>query len=96
MAAGYFNGKIYLVGGYITRNVGSQSDTVWEYDPVANTFNTSRTNMPATLAGPGFGVINGHLYVAGGRDTNNTNLSTLYDYDIAADTWMRERICPVG
>jgi N-acetylneuraminic acid mutarotase len=86
MASGYFNGKIYLVGGYSTGNVDPSFGQVWEYDPVTNTFNTSRTSMPATLGGPGFGVINGHLYVAGGRDINNTNLSTLYDYDIATDT----------
>src|SRR2546429_7433959 len=52
--------------------------------------------MPATLGGPGFGVINGHLYVAGGRDINNTNLSTLYDYDIAADTWTQRANLPSG
>src|SRR5882724_584478 len=63
---------------------------------VRSTFNTSRTSMPATLGGPGFGVINGHLYVAGGRDINNTNLSTLYDYDIAADTWTQRANLPSG
>ena len=86
MASGYFNGKIYLVGGYNTGNVDPSFGQVWEYDPVANTFNTSRANMPATLGGPGFGIINGHMYVAGGRDLNNTNLNTLYDYNIAANT----------
>ena len=39
-------------------------------------------------------MINGHLYVAGGRDINNTNLSTLYDYDIAADTWTQRANLP--
>src|SRR2546429_7216566 len=52
--------------------------------------------MPATLGGPGFGVINGHLYVAGGRDINNTNLNTLYDYDIAADAWTQRANLPSG
>ena len=32
-------------------------------------------------------MINGHLYVAGGRDANNTVITTMWDYDIAADTW---------
>src|SRR5439155_16063163 len=68
MASGYFNGKIYLVGGYNSGNVDPSFGQVWEYDPVTNTFDTSRTDMPATLGGPGFGVVNGHLYVAGGRD----------------------------
>ncbi len=62
MASGYFNGKIYLVGGYSTGNVDPSFGQVWEYDPVANTFNTTRMSMPATLGGPGFGIINGHMY----------------------------------
>ena len=63
---------------------------------MANTFNTSRANMPATLGGPGFGIINGHMYVAGGRDLNNTNLNTLYDYNIATAVGRRGPLCPVG
>ena len=96
MASGYFNGKIYLVGGYNTGNVDPSFGQVWEYDPVANTFNTSRANMPATLGGPGFGIINGHMYVAGGRDLNNTNLNTLYDYNIATDSWTTGANMPGG
>ena len=63
---------------------------------MANTFNTSRMSMPATLGGPGFGIINGHIYIAGGRDINNTNLNTLYDYDIAADSWTARANMPSG
>ena len=96
MGSGYFNGKIYLVGGYSTGNVDPSFGQVWEYDPVANTFNTSRMSMPATLGGPGFGIINGHIYIAGGRDLNNTNLNTVYDYDIAANTWTTRATMPSG
>ena len=96
MGSGYFNGKIYLVGGYSTGNVDPSFGQVWEYDPVANTFNTSRMSMPATLGGPGFGIINGHIYIAGGRDLNNTNLNTVYDYDIGANTWTTRATMPSG
>ena len=96
MGSGHFNGKIYLVGGYTTGNVDPSFGQVWEYDPVANTFNTSRMSMPATLGGPGFGIINGHIYIAGGRNLANTNLNTLYDYDIAANTWTGRANMPSG
>jgi N-acetylneuraminic acid mutarotase len=85
MGSGYHNGKIYLVGGYSIGNVWF--DQVWEYDPVLNTWNTSRASMPITMGGPGFGIINGHIYIAGGRKYGSNNLNTLYDYDIAANTW---------
>ena len=96
MAAGYYNGKIYLAAGHTTVSQGSDSNAIWEYDPVANTWNTSRANMPASLGGPGYGIINGHLYVAGGRNMGSTNLNTLYDYDIAANTWTQRANLPTG
>ena len=96
MGSGYYNGKIYLVGGYTTGNVDPSFGQVWEYDPVANTWNTSRASMPITLGGPGFGIINGHIYIAGGRNINNTNLNTLYDYDIVADYWTQRANLPTG
>ena len=96
MASGYFNGKIYLVGGYRPVTVDPSFGQVWEYDPVLNTLNTTAHSMPATLGGPGFGIINGHIYVAGGRNINNTNLNTLYDYDIAADTWTQRANLPLA
>ena len=96
MGSGYFNGKIYLVGGYSTGNVDPSFGQVWEYDPVLNTWNTSRMSMPVTLGGPGFGIINGHMYIAGGRNLANTNLNTLYDYDIAANSWTARANMPAG
>ena len=96
MGSGYSNGKIYLVGGYTTGNVDPAFGQVWEYDTVANTWNTSRASMPVALGGPGSGIINGHLYIAGGRDINNTNYNTLYDYDIAANTWTARANLPNG
>ena len=91
MASGYnsANSKIYLIAGYNTGQVTSAQTQVWEYDPIANTFNTTRTPYPNAngTGGPGFGIINGHVYVAGGRDATNTVIALVYDYNIATDTW---------
>jgi N-acetylneuraminic acid mutarotase len=96
MASGYYNGKIYLVAGYNTGNVTGAKAQVWEYDPVANTFNTTRMPIPHAVGGPGFGIINGHLYVAGGRDASNTEIALVYDYDIAANTWTARASLPAA
>ena len=87
MASGYHNGKIYLVAGYSTGNVTPTESQVWEYDPVANTWDTSRLAIPHPIGGAGFGIINGHIYVAGGRDGVDVAYNGLWDYDIAANTW---------
>jgi hypothetical protein len=95
MAAGYnsANGKIYLVSGYNTGDVSSAQPNTWEYDPVADSF-TERAPIPHAIGGAASGVINGHLYVAGGRDATNTVVNLVWDYDIAADTWTQRTEMP--
>ena len=51
--------------------------------------------MPQALWGPGFGAINGKLYVAAGSD-GFTQLNALYIYDIASDTWTTGANVPVA
>ena len=91
MAAGYnsANGKIYLATGYNTGFVDSAQPNTWEYDPVADTWNdlTGTAPFPHPVGGAASGVINGHLYVAGGRDAANTIVNNTFDYDIAGNTW---------
>ena len=55
--------------------------------PSCNTYTTTRLAIPHPIGGAGFGIINGHFYVAGGRDGMTTNYNGLWDYDIAANTW---------
>jgi hypothetical protein len=90
-AGGYnsANGKIYLATGYNTGFVTSAQPNTWEYDPVANTWNdlTGTAPFPHPAGGPASGVINGHLYVAGGRDAANMVVNNTFDYDIVANTW---------
>ena len=64
---------------------GSETNTLWEYDPVTNTWNTSRASMPASLAWrrrlwQSLTVICTSLV---GATPITRDLNTLYDYDIA-------------
>ena len=95
MASGYnaANGKIYLVGGYNTKDLGSGQPDTWEYDPVAGTY-TNKTDFPELAGGYASGIIDGHLYVAGGRDGNDVSLNAVWDYNIAADTWTQKSNMP--
>ncbi len=86
MAAGYDNGTIYLVGGFSSEQATSAQAQVWAFDPAGGTF-TARLDMPQPLGGPGYAVVDGHLYVIGGRDGVTPARDQVYDYDIAANTW---------
>ena len=91
MASGYSpaNGKIYLVSGYNTGTPDSAQPDTWEYDPVADTF-TSKTDFPHPAGGFASGVINGKLYVAGGRDAADQIINLNWEYDPVADTWTQK------
>ena len=88
MASGAYNGKMYLIGGYSTGNVTPAFLQTWEYDVATDSW-TTKSPIPAAVGfgGAASGVLNGHIYVAGGRDANVTVINTLWDYDIATDTW---------
>src|SRR5262249_23331559 len=47
---------------------------------------TTLAPMPQPLLGPGFGAIDGKLYIAGGFN-GSVFLNTLYIYDISTGTW---------
>ncbi len=87
MGAGYYNGSIYLAGGYSTGNVTDAQTQLWRYDIASNTFNTSLAAVPAALGGSGNVILNGVLYLAGGRDASNTVVGSLYGYNIAGNSW---------
>src|SRR5207249_11539141 len=58
-------------------------NTVYELDPQAGTW-TERTAMPTGRSAGGTAVIDGKIYVAGGRPPRGNDFAV---YDPAADTW---------
>ncbi len=62
-AACTVNRIIYVIGGF--RRSGGTLSKVEAYDPVSDTF-TEKTSMPTPRMQPGFGVVNGKIYVIGG------------------------------
>jgi N-acetylneuraminic acid mutarotase len=95
MSAGYYNGKVYLVGGYSSGSVTPSYSQTWEYNVTANTW-TTKTSMPEGLGGAASAVVNGHLYVIGGRDGIIEARNQTYDYDIAHDSWSARANIPYG
>ena len=94
-AAAYYpgNGKIYVIGGF---NTSFLEDTeTYEYDPVANTWNTSRMPIPVAMGGPGYSIVGQFVYLAG--HWNGGAASTdHYRYDIVANTWASRAPVPVA
>ena len=96
MASGYnsANGKIYLVGGFDGPDPTDVQATTWEYDPAANTWSITRAAIPHAVRSAASGVINGHLYVAGGRDAADEVIGLTWDYTIATNMWTAKAAMP--
>jgi hypothetical protein len=81
-AIGYWNGKIYIAGGY---NGSGAINTLRSYDIATDAWSTL-ASMPQAVFLSGFGVINGKFYVASGN-SGSSEISNLQIYDIATNAW---------
>src|SRR6266513_2087929 len=87
------NGKIYVIGGFDGATFSEQSQT-WEYDPVTDTWDTSRAPIPVPMGGAGASIVGQNIYLAGGWNDGAGNTAH-YRYDIVANTWTATAPVPV-
>ena len=94
------NGKIYVFGG--VSSDGKILSTVEEYDPATNTW-TKKADMPTPRYVFSTSAVDGKIYAIGGMGgTNSINdvdvkiLSTVEEYDPAADTWTKKADAPMA
>lgn len=94
------NGRIHVVGG--RSPAGSQnsewrhhidSDEHWTYDPGANRWRTAAP-LPTPRNSSAGAVVNGILYVIGGRTVSDGNMTTVEVYDPLSDRWEHARPLP--
>lgn len=80
-------GKIYLIGGQTQADdlpgFDSYVDTVYELDPAVGQW-VAKAPMPTERSSGVVVVLDGLIYVAGGRPPHETDFAV---YDPAADTW---------
>src|SRR5438128_4235800 len=74
------NGEIYVIGGFDSSNI--EQGQVWEYDPCANTWNTSRTPDPQPQGASATSIVCENMYLAGGSGPTFTGDTFHYRYDI--------------
>src|SRR6267378_2778745 len=91
-----YKGKIYAFGGFVLPQSGPAAwvpiDNAWEYDPATNSWR-SRAALPTPRNHATAGVVNGKVYVIGGRvggafvSSGSSNVGIVEEYDPAADAW---------
>ena len=80
-------GKLYMIGGEIEGASTGRPETfvanVWEHDPAVGGW-VARAPMPTARSGGGKAVVDGKIYVAGGRPPGGRAFEV---YDPATDMW---------
>jgi N-acetylneuraminic acid mutarotase len=96
LGAAAVGGRLYAIGG---RRLAEALALVEEYDPVADAWR-ARAPMPTARMGAAAAALNGRVYVAGGDPTGSPAdgpyLTTLEEYDPAADAWRSRAPMPTG
>jgi hypothetical protein len=81
------NGKIYVAGGI--DGTFFETSTTWEYDPLTDTWNTSRAPIPVAMGGSAVSLVGQNMYLQGSFVTDLN-----YRYDIVADSWTQMASMP--
>jgi len=84
-AGGVINGIFYFAGGLVAADAVVAA-TLEAYDPNTDSWTTLSPMPTPRFSSRAAGVINGILYVVGGRDFSGI-LATLEAYDPATDSW---------
>src|SRR5205085_1223064 len=80
------NEKIYVSGGYDSSN--TQQDQVWEFNPLTNTWDTSRQNIPVGMAGSATSIVGHYIYLMGSPGLGGVATTLHYRYDILGNIWV--------
>ncbi len=86
-----YDGKIYVMGGW---RDGDTSGNVTVYDPLTDSYDTSKAPMPTPRRFFSLSEVNGVLYAIGGGGPAGGYLSTNEAYDVASDSWSTKASMP--
>jgi len=84
------NGKGYVFSGYYN---GAASSSVYEYDPILNTW-ASKANIPTARTNATAFAINGLAYVVGGRLSSGLIRATNESFNPATNSWSTKADIP--
>jgi N-acetylneuraminic acid mutarotase len=93
MASAVVDGKIYIIGGdpKFIRGVTTGVRTVEVYDPITDTWDTTKTDMETAREATSASVVNGIIYVIGGVAPGGVFLKSVEAYDPVTDTWTKKK-----
>jgi non-specific serine/threonine protein kinase len=88
MNAVAYHGALYILGGYTQTGdtSGGATNRFWRFDAVSGRWQR-QPDAPVARAAAGAAVLGNRLYVAGGRNDDQTSLASLAIYDFRTRRW---------
>ncbi len=83
------NGKLYVIGG-----VGTRAERIYVFDPQTEEWSSLSATLPASRSALALAVLNGEIFVLGGRATNGAPLARVDILDPASGKWRRGPALP--
>ena len=83
-AAGIYDGKIYLVGGFLEKKV--PTDKLFIYDPAIDKWHEGKS-LPSPIGAGSAVFVEDILYVVGGLNASHVPVNTVYAYNTQTDNW---------
>jgi len=91
------NNKIYTFGGINNDVTNDGLNTLEVYDPITNTWDTTKAVMPALRIYLEADAVDSLIYIFGGSDhPNNPPADTVWEYNPATDTYKEVSPMPMG
>lgn len=98
LASCELDGKIYVIGGSPYKGHWENTyavTTVEVYDPVSNSWDTTKADMNVARQGLGVCAVNGKIYAIGGATSHmGTLLGIVEEYDPETNTWTTKEPLP--
>jgi N-acetylneuraminic acid mutarotase len=70
------------------------TQTVYEYDPIADAWKLKNSRIPTFGASKSACELNGKIYVIGGCNDNVNSITTVDEYDPILDSWEKKEDMP--
>ena len=91
------NNKIYAFGGINNDVTYDGLNTLEVYDPITNTWDTTKADMPAPRIYLEADAVDSLIYIFGGSNNpNNLPASNIWEYNTATDTFREVSPMPLG
>lgn len=96
-ATGYYNGKLYLIGGSNGSTTYYNYVDIISFDTNGNPSRSDGQSLPVALCQFAYAQVGNLMYIFGGKNSSSSSSKTIYIYNFETDEWTTSATtCPAN